>query len=245
MWTGTGDPDPFGFPQAPTSLVATPQPKHGWTEPCSKSIQRGTESLFLPHKWNFCLVNYFEYTTFAFGNSNMKYVVVLLLVFLATFMQSRAQVNPVGVPYYYFRSFAVPASANIQDNLGLVTLRNINLNAPNAVNGIVTVAPITSPYAGLMRIEGSPGKRVRLTYMNFETLLEEGGTGGVVVANYRISGYGQDNQTASILLDVGEATITISDQGYYFLWLGTVLDISQAKPGNYVSEFMIEMEGVS
>jgi hypothetical protein len=245
MWTGTGDPDPFGFPQAPTSLVATPQPKHGWTEPCSKSIQRGTESLFLPHKWNFCLVNYFEYTTFAFGNSNMKYVVVLLLVFLATFMQSRAQVNPVGVPYYYFRSFAVPTSANIQDNLGLVTLRNINLNAPNAVNGIVTVAPITSPYAGLMRIEGSPGKRVRLTYMNFETLLEEGGTGGVVVANYRISGYGQDNQTASILLDVGEATITISDQGYYFLWLGTVLDISQAKPGNYVSEFMIEMEGVS
>jgi hypothetical protein len=175
----------------------------------------------------------------------MKYVVVLLLVFLATFMQSRAQVNPVGVPYYYFRSFAVPASANIQDNLGLVTLRNINLNAPNAVNGIVTVAPITSPYAGLMRIEGSPGKRVRLTYLNFETLLEEGGTGGVVVANYRISGYGQDNQTASILLDVGEATITISDQGYYFLWLGTVLDISQAKPGNYVSEFMIEMEGVS
>jgi hypothetical protein len=96
-----------------------------------------------------------------------------------------------------------------------------------------------------MRIEGSPGKRVRLTYLNFETLLEEGGTGGVVVANYRISGYGEDNQTASILLDIGEATITISDQGYYFLWLGTVLDISQAKPGNYVSEFMIEMEGVS
>ncbi|MFZ9499875.1 MAG: hypothetical protein ACO28S_07865, partial [Bacteroidia bacterium] len=89
----------------------------------------------------------------------MKYVVVLLLAFLATFMQSRAQVNPVGVPYYYFRSYAVPSSANIQDNLGLVTLRNINLNAPNAVNGIVTVAPITSPYAGLMRIEGSPGKR--------------------------------------------------------------------------------------
>lgn len=240
-----GDPDPFSHPQAPTSLVAIPKPKPGWTEPCSKSTQRGPEPLFRRHKSIFYLVNHFECSTFAFGNSNMKYVVVLLLVFLATFMQSRAQVNPVGVPYYYFRSFAVPTSANIQDNLGLVTLRNINLNAPNAVNGIVTVAPITSPYAGLMRIEGSPGKRVRLTYLNFETLLEEGGTGGVVVANYRISGYGEDNQTASILLDIGEATITISDQGYYFLWLGTVLDISQAKPGNYVSEFMIEMEGVS
>ncbi|NBW32872.1 MAG: hypothetical protein EBR22_02825 [Cytophagia bacterium] len=168
----------------------------------------------------------------------MKYVTVLIMVFLATITHSWAQVNPVGVPYYYFRSYAVPTSASIQDNLGLVTLRNINLNAPNAVNGIVTVAPITSPYAGLMRIEGSPGKRVRLTYLNFETLLEEGGSGGV-------AGAGEDNQTASILLDIGEATITISDQGYYFLWLGTVLDISQAKPGNYVSEFMIEMEGVS
>lgn len=183
--------------------------------------------------------------TFAFGNAYMKYLTALFVVIMATLTHSWAQVNPPGVPYYYFRSYAVPSSANLQDALGLVTLRNINLNAPNAVNGIVTIAPITSPYAGLMRIEGSPGKRVRLTYLNFETLLEEGGSGGVVVANYRISGFGEDNQTASILLDIGEATITISDQGYYFLWLGVVLDISQAKPGNYVSEFMIEMEGVS
>lgn len=182
---------------------------------------------------------------FAFGNAYMKYLTALFVVIMATLTHSWAQVNPQGVPYYYFRSYAVPSSANLQDALGLVTLRNINLNAPNAVNGIVTIAPITSPYAGLMRIEGSPGKRVRLTYLNFETLLEEGGSGGVVVANYRISGFGEDNQTASILLDIGEATITISDQGYYFLWLGVVLDISQAKPGNYVSEFMIEMEGVS
>lgn len=185
------------------------------------------------------------YYTFAFGNAFMKYLTALLVVFLASFTHSWAQVNPPGVPYYYFRSYTLPTSANIQDNLGMVTLRNINVNSPNAVNGIVTIAPITSSYAGLMRIEGSPGKRVRLTYLTFESLLEEGGSGGVVVANYRISGFGQDNQISSILLDIGEATITISDQGYYFLWLGVVLDISQAKPGNYVSEFMIEMEGVS
>jgi hypothetical protein len=137
----------------------------------------------------------------------------------------------------------VSITARLVDNLSVTTMRDVNLNAANAVENFITITPVTSSLAGLMRIEGSPGRVVRLTYLTTETMVEEGGSGGVVRAEYRISGFESDNQGASALLDIGEATIRLSRQGKYFLWLGARLDISRATPGNYVSEFIIEMDG--
>lgn len=140
------------------------------------------------------------------------------------------------------RSVRVSATATIIDNLGLLTLRDVDLNAPSIIDGTITVSPITSPYAGLMRIAGRADAMVRITYLSQETLLETGGSGGLVRANYRISGFEKDNQAASILLDIGEANVRLSKDGFYYIWLGAIIDVSRATQGNYISEFIIEME---
>lgn len=143
----------------------------------------------------------------------------------------------------YRANVKVGATATLVDNLSLITIRDVNLNGPATVDGVLNLGPQQSAFAGCMRINGRPGRLVRITYLSNETLIEESGSGAVITAKYLISGFEKDNQAASILLDAGEATIRIGSSGTYYLWLGAVLDLTKAAPGSYVSEFLIEMEG--
>lgn len=165
----------------------------------------------------------------------------LLIGLLVAFFDTKAQGG--NRPEIFSNQIAIQASATVVDNLSLVTMRDVNLNSPTSVDGFITVNPVTSPFTGLMRINGRPGRQVRITYLSAETLIEEGGSGGVVKANYRISGFESDNQNASVLLDIGEASVRLSKDGTYFLWLGAVIDVTKAKPGVYVSEFIMEIDG--
>ena len=167
----------------------------------------------------------------------MKKLLTLCFVLLTLAFTANAQ------PERSSRSIRVAATATIIDNLSLITIRDVNLNGVATVDGILNLAPQNSPYAGLMRINGRPGRLVRITYLSNENLIEESGSGAVITAKYLLSGFENDNQSASMILDVGEATIRIGRDGTYYLWLGALLDLSKAAPGSYVSEFLIEMEG--
>lgn len=171
----------------------------------------------------------------------MKLQLALILFFGFLAKDLMAQVNMT--PRVVTKSASTSVSAEIIDNFSLTTMRDVNLNSPVAVDGVITVNPTNSPYAGMMRINGRPGKQIRITYLAYETLIDDNGTGGVVRANYRISGFETDNQNASVLLDLGEANVRLGPDGTYHIWLGAVLDIREAKPGAYISEFIMEIEG--
>lgn len=171
----------------------------------------------------------------------LRWVILTFFAFLSALASAQTgREFPAGVAR---ANISVSASASLLDNISLTTMRDITLNSPNANEGFILVNPNNSTNAGMMRISGRPGKPIRITYLAAETLLEEGGTGGVVKANYRISGFEADNQVASILLDVGEANVKIGPDGHYYIWLGALLDVTKAKPGSYVSEFIMEIEG--
>lgn len=170
----------------------------------------------------------------------MRKIIPLLLLFLATALFAKAQVPGSGT---FKASVKVGATATLVDNLSLITIRDVNLNGPATVDGVLNLGPQQSAFAGCMRINGRPGRLVRITYLSSETLIEEGGSGALINAKYLISGFEADNQAASVLLDIGEATVRIGPNGTYYLWLGAVLDLTKAAPGSYVSEFLIEMEG--
>lgn len=170
-------------------------------------------------------------------------VMMILFVHIAQKAEVKAQTTQRVDGLYPTRSVRLFATASVIDNLVLTNMRDVNLSSPTAVSGVVTISPVSSPYAGLMRIEGRPGKTVRITYLTNETLLEETGTGGFVKARYQISGFQKDNQLASILLDAGEAIVRLGEDGRYYIWLGSILDLTAAQPGVYNSEFIIEVEG--
>lgn len=169
-----------------------------------------------------------------------RMIYILLLSLFALSVEAHAQTPGSGT---FKASVKVGAAATLVDNLSLITIRDVNLNGPPTVDGILNLGPQQSAFAGCMRINGRPGRLVRITYLSSETLIEEGGSGAFINAKYIISGFEGDNQAASVLLDIGEATIRIGPNGTYYLWLGAILDLSKAAPGSYVSEFLIEMEG--
>lgn len=159
-----------------------------------------------------------------------KLILLLLLGFIVLETQAQS------------RSFSIRATAIVMENLQMITVRDLDLVSPPIVGNTITVNPITSTYAGLFKILGSPNARVRINYTPRETLVEQNEGIGVVQAVYSMSAASEDNQSASFLLTQGNADVTIGQMGEVFIWLGAELDISQATQGNYVSEFILEFE---
>ena len=156
-----------------------------------------------------------------------------LIVFLGLLMGSvKAQTSNV----------SIRATAIVMENLQMITVRDMDLISPPVVGNTITVNPITSTYAGLFKILGSPSGRIKVNYTARETLTEQNEGVGVIQAVYSLSAGPEDNQAASFLLTQGDAEVTIGSMGVVFIWLGAELDISLATQGNYVSEFVLEFE---
>lgn len=139
-------------------------------------------------------------------------------------------------------TLSVRATATVTDNLQMLTIRNLDLINPIVVDNQVVVSPITSSFAGMFRINGNPGARVRITFLQNELIKEQNEQVGEVAAQYSVSGASEELQLQSTLLDVGEGNFRLSDKGQYFIWLGANLDLNKATPGIYLSEFIIELE---
>src|SRR5690606_12737839 len=113
---------------------------------------------------------------------------------------------------------------------------------PSIIGNSINVSPITSSYAGMFKIIGNPNARVRITFLQNEIIEEHYDGLGEVSAAYSLSAATQDLQSQSLMLDVGEAILPIGENGELYVWLGADLDLSNATPGLYLSEFIIEME---
>lgn len=139
-------------------------------------------------------------------------------------------------------NLSVNATAIVRDNLQMLTIRNIDLIAPLVEENMILVSPMRSPFAGMFKIIGNPNARIRITFLQRETLVEFNEGIGKVNAEYNLSASFTDIQIQSTLLDLGEANINLSPEGLLFVWLGANLDLTTALPGNYQSEFTLELE---
>lgn len=171
--------------------------------------------------------------------TNIRLLILCSLLLSGLFVSQQAAGQIAG----YEPNVVLKAQASVINNLSLTTIRDVTLEASSSVDGILTIAPERSPYAGLIRIDGTPNAQVRVTYLTAETLIDEDGSGATIRSTYRLSGFANDNQFASVILDVGEANIRLGGDGKYYLWLGAILDLSNAGPGSYTSDFIIEIEG--
>ncbi|MCR9013772.1 hypothetical protein [Aquiflexum gelatinilyticum] len=159
----------------------------------------------------------------------------LFIVFIIgplAFLQSKAQTAKV----------EIKATATVLDNLQMVSIRDLDLISPPIIDQKISVSPIFSSYAGLFKIVGSPGTRIKINYLRTEWLEEQNEGLGKILAEYSLSAGYEDNQTQSFLLTPGEAIVTLNTSGILFVWLGSELDVSEATPGLYLSEFVLEFE---
>jgi hypothetical protein len=166
----------------------------------------------------------------------MKKVLLILLIGCFWSTVSLAQKNG------RIATLNVRATATVTDNLQMLTIRNVDLVNPPVQNDAIFVSPITSEYAGMFKIVGNPGSRIRISYLQSEVLKEINEGHGEVDAKYVLSAAFEDLQFQSVLLDVGEGIVRIGPDGFLYVWLGANLDLSKASPGLYLSEFILELE---
>ena len=139
-------------------------------------------------------------------------------------------------------SFSIEVSAEVVDNLEVITIRDIDLISPSVQGTLIIVDPTTSTYAGQLKILGGPNRTIRINYTVRESLIEQNEGIGVVQAVYSMTTTAEDIQAASLLLPQGSAEVSIGPLGEVFIWLGGEFDISQATQGNYLSNFVLELE---
>lgn len=138
-------------------------------------------------------------------------------------------------------SSGLEVSATIVPDIQLMTIRDINMMDIESTNNILHISPLNDVNAGLMLATGQPNAQIRLNYLKQLEMIRTDGPGQLLV-NYEVSVYIEDNQRASRLFETIEEALRFSELGKLYIWVGGVIDLNKAYPGNYEGEFTIEIE---
>jgi len=138
---------------------------------------------------------------------------------------------------------SITASATVLEisEIELVTIKDMNVDEAFAENGILNISPVTDMNAGELLVMGRANAQMRITSPDQTVLVNTSGQGTLIFYNV-ISGFPSDNQHASQLLDAVDNVPQFNEEGQYYLWVGGRVDISNARPGNYEGEFILEIE---
>jgi hypothetical protein len=128
-----------------------------------------------------------------------------------------------------------------QNSIELITVNTIQFGNTQPEDGQIYINPITSLNAGFMIANGNPEAEFRLNYLPDRILTQINGNGSLIF-NYQISGNSEDDQATSELLDLENRNLRFNEEGQFFIWVGGLIDLSNAAPGNYEGDFTIEID---
>ncbi len=141
---------------------------------------------------------------------------------------------------------SIRVSATVVDSesisLDIITLQNMAIRPEDFLEGQneVYVSPIDAVNAGLMLLKGNPNAGVNIHYQPMEFIYSKSGDDYIKI-NYVMSGYEERNQQASTLLETADVFIELNGDGEYFLWIGGLINISNAGAGVYSGDFVFEV----
>ncbi|MEX0647095.1 MAG: hypothetical protein WEA56_12005 [Balneolaceae bacterium] len=139
------------------------------------------------------------------------------------------------------QSINIRVSATVQETIELITIESLDLRNANRQESILTLNPVQDSGAGKMVARGTPGSEFRLDYLRQRELTNTRGTGTLLVI-YNISGNHIDEQQTSELLEQEVRDLEFNDDGEFYIWIGGIVDLSEAEPGSYEGDFTIEIE---
>jgi hypothetical protein len=140
-------------------------------------------------------------------------------------------------------SVSIRASATVVEETGiqLVPINDMIIDETAAHNQIIDISPITDQAAGKLLVKGKINAMIRLSYLHQQVVVNTSGE-GTLAFDYVVSGFPSDDQKASRFLDALENAPQFNEKGEYYLWVGGRVNISNARPGSYEGEFILEIE---
>jgi len=140
-------------------------------------------------------------------------------------------------------TMTIKATAEVvsRSDIEIITVNHLTIDANEAIAGIVHVSPFNRYRAGAMRIIGRPNALANIHFDRYVTLINNLGLGDLLMT-LEVIGFSSNNQLAGEPLDVTTRSIRFNQIGEFFIWIGSRVDISEARPGNYTGNITLEFE---
>lgn len=136
---------------------------------------------------------------------------------------------------------SVRVSAEVTSAVEVITIQNIRFDETRPSQKYAEISPVLDSNAGYMKARGKPNAQVRISYIQENTVYKTNGV-GTLTFNYSIAvNDNSDQATGELLLNDGN-NFTLNSNGELFIWVGGRVDLSNAAPGTYVGNFMLEIE---
>ncbi|MFH1850787.1 MAG: hypothetical protein ABIA75_00425 [Candidatus Neomarinimicrobiota bacterium] len=160
-----------------------------------------------------------------------KFLVTLVLLSLAA-----AQVQPVDRS-----SVGVNISATVVDNIEMFTLNGIDVGTIQPSQLLVRLDPRLEQGAGTVKFQGRANSLIRVTYTQ-QVVMVNSITNHSLTVLYNLSGNPNFEQSASIPITENPITVSLSNMGEYYIWIGCFFSLDGITTGQYDGDFVIEVE---
>lgn len=132
-------------------------------------------------------------------------------------------------------------NAEVTQSIELITVNPLSLENTQPGQVIITVNPINDLNSGHMVALGTPEAEFRLDY-DLEKRLDRIEGPGYLTFRYELSGNTIDDQSTSDIIQYQNRNLRFNNEGTFYIWLGGVLNLENAEPGNYEGDFTIEID---
>lgn len=135
----------------------------------------------------------------------------------------------------------ISISASVIRSLELITVNSITFGNTQPGQIEVSVDPVNDPNAGFMVALGTPEADFRLDYLEERRLINTSREGFITFV-YRISTNTIEDQSSSVLMNYEDRNLRFNEDGTYYIWVGGLVNLENATPGDYEGDFTIEID---
>jgi len=137
-------------------------------------------------------------------------------------------------------SIHVNVNATVVESIEMVTISDFNIGPVQPSQKEINIDPKDDGGAALLMFSGTPNRQIRVTYTAQVQMTKPGSPS--LTAYYSLSGFKKNEQSSSEIFQENPATVTLSNEGVYYVWVGCRLNIEKATSGAYDGDCAIEVE---
>lgn len=136
---------------------------------------------------------------------------------------------------------SISVSATVTSTIEMITIQAMDFTGEELELSVVEINPVLNPNAGRMVARGNPNAEMRLNFVQTQQLRNTL-TNSILTIQYLVAGNSIDEQVTADLLGEDDRDLQFNSDGEFYIWVGATIDLSEAEPGSYESEFSIEVE---
>ncbi len=162
--------------------------------------------------------------------------VFFVIILILTFLQASAKAQES-----QSLSTTVNVAARVAQSIELITVKSMTFGNTQPGQERIYVNPVVDANAGYMIAVGTPEAEFRLNFLQERRLSRIEGP-GFLIFTYELSGNDIEDQSSSEIIENENQTLKFNIDGEYHIWVGGIVILTNAQPGNYEGDFTIEID---